>query len=450
MPRTRRQFLRDAGCGLGAAAFLSTFDRFSRLEAAVTASNGAADYKALVCIFLYGGNDGNNVVIPYDDYASYAAVRGTALNIPKDSLLKVNAPSQKAAFGLHPSLVEFQQLYGDGRLAVLANVGTLAAPITRGGYLAGAARPDSLFSHADQQNAWQSSVAYANDTTARTGWGGRLADSTVSLNTGTFPMVVSVSGVPLFATGVSARPLVPGSGLAGFSSSAVSQARYSSLMRILRADNSTALVGAANSITGTGIDNVATLNSALGQIQPLKTTFPNTTLGAQLLEIAQVIASRDLLKLNRQIFFASLGGFDTHTAELSTQVTLLAEVSQAMAAFYNATVELGVAAQVTSFTLSDFGRTFLPASGGGTDHAWGNHHFILGGSVKGGDFYGTFPNLALNGPDDASQEGRWVPTTSVDQYGATLAQWYGVAPQDLPAVFPYIGRFATNNLGFLT
>ncbi len=446
--RTRRQFLRDAGCGLGAAALLSAFDRFSRLDAAVS-PEAAADYRALVCIFLYGGNDGNNTVIPYDDYALYAKVRGTTLNIPKDSLLKVNAASQKAAFGLHPSLVELQELYGAGKLAVLANVGTLAAPILRAQYLAGAPRPDSLFSHFDQQSQWQSGVPRTSDVHANTGWGGRLADATAPLNPARFPMVVSVSGVPLFATGVSARPLVPGSGLAGFSGSAASRARYAALRRILLADSSTTLVGAANAITSNGIDDVATLNAALAQASPVKTVFPSTSLGSQLLKISQVIASREALKMNRQIFFASLGGFDTHTDELNTQQNLLTQVSQATKAFYDATVELGVATNVTSFTLSDFGRTLLPASGGGSDHAWGSHHFVLGGSVKGGDFYGTFPTLALRGPDDASTEGRWIPTTSVDQYGATLAQWYGVASSDLPAVFPNLGQFATDNLGFL-
>jgi uncharacterized protein (DUF1501 family) len=446
--RTRREFFRDAGCGLGAAALLSAFDRFSRLEAAVS-PEAATDYRALVCIFLFGGNDGNNTVVPYDEYASYAAVRGTALNLPKSSLLQVNAPSQKAAFGLHPSLVELQSLYASGKVAVMANVGTLAVPMTRAQYLAGAPRPDNLFSHADQQNEWQSAVVYEGDVQARTGWGGRLADSTVSLNAVSFPMVVSVAGVPLFTTGITSRPLVPGSGLAGFSGTTESKARYASLRRILQADSSTALVGAANTITGTGIDTIATLNAALAQAPSVKTMFPKTTLGGQLQSIASVIASRDTLKMSRQIFFASLGGFDTHTDELNTQVTLLAEVSQAMGAFYAATVELGIATQVTSFTLSDFGRTFLPTNGGGTDHAWGNHHFVMGGAVKGGDFYGAYPTLALNGPDDASNEGRWVPTTSVDQYGATLARWFGVGASSFPAVFPNIGSFATPNLGFL-
>lgn len=448
MKRTRREFLRDTSCGLGAAGLLSALGSFSRLEAALT-SNAAADYKALVCIFLFGGNDANNMIVPYDEYATYAAVRGTTLNIPRDALLQVSAASQKAAFGLHPSLVELQGLYKEGKLAVLANVGTLSEPITRGQFLAGSPRPEGLFSHSDQQNAWQSSIPFANDLTARTGWGGRLADAVAPLNAGSFPMVVSTAGVPLFATGAYARPLVPGAGLAGFNTSAASKARYSSLLRILGMGSQPALVGAAAGITRDGIEDIAALNGALAQATPLTTQFPATSLGTQLQKVASIIASRDALGVNRQIFFASLGGFDTHTGELATQETLLAQVSQAMAALYQATVEMGVAGQVTSFTLSDFGRTLQPASGGGSDHAWGSHHLIAGGAVKGGDFYGRFPTLALEGPDDASDEGRWVPTTSVDQYGATLARWFGLSSAELPAVFPYIGRFATSDLGFL-
>ncbi len=447
MKPTRRELIRDAVYGLGAAAFLSTFERFSRLEAAV--AGAATDYRALVCLFLFGGNDGNNTVIPYDDYASYGKVRGSTLNIPQSALLKVSAPSQKAAFGLHPALPELQALYEKGNLAVLCNVGTLAAPLTRAEYLAGAPRPDSLFSHADQQGQWQSSVVKSTDPGAETGWGGRTADATASLNGVDFPMIVSVSGIPLFATGVNARPLVPGTGLQGFSKSAVSQARYGALRQILTEDTILSLVGAESGITSSAIDNGNILNAALAQGPTPTTSFPNTALGKQLQEIAGVIAVRSTLKVGRQIFFASLGGFDTHTDEINTQQNLLTEVSQGLNAFYDATVELGVAGSVTTFTLSDFGRTFQPASGSGTDHAWGNHHFILGGSVMGGEFYGSYPTLSLGGPDDATSEGRWIPTTSVDEYGATLARWFGVDSQSLPAVFPDIGRFATTNLGFL-
>jgi uncharacterized protein (DUF1501 family) len=445
--RTRRQFLRDVGCGLSGFVFLSRVGWLSRVEAAVMA--GATDYRALVCLFLFGGNDGNNTVIPYDEYSAYQQVRGSDVNIAKDSILKIDAPSQGMAFGLHPALAELQPIYAQGKMAVLANVGTLVQPITRAEYLAGAPRPDSLFSHSDQQGQWQSSVVRSTDPSGQTGWGGRTADAAAPLAGGSFPMVVSVAGIPLFTTGEEARPLVPSAGLQGFGSDAISKARYSALRALLTLDTSNTLVASASGIGSSAIDNTNTLNAALAAAPALQTVFPSTSLGSQFAEIAQIISIRSALGMQRQIFFASLNGFDTHTDELATQQTLLAEVSQALAAFYDATVELGVANDVTTFTLSDFGRTFEPASGGGTDHAWGSHHFIVGGSVKGGDFYGTYPTLALAGPDDASSEGRWIPTTAVDEYGATLARWFGVDTRSLPTVFPNLGRFSSGDLGFM-
>ncbi len=443
--KTRRRFLSDLGCGLGAAAFLSAFDRFSRLEAALA----PGDYRALVCLFLLGGNDGNNTVVPYDEYASYQAVRGATLNLAKDTLLKVTAASQKAAFGLHPALAEIHPLYGQGKLAVVANAGPLAVPLTREEYAAGAPRPDSLFSHSDQQALWQSAVSSSTDPFARTGWGGRTADALAAANASTFPMVVSTSGVPLFGTGERARPLVPGTSLAGFGTDAISASRYEALRKLLAIDTGATLVDEASAITANAIDDLDDLTAALAKGPKPATAFPNTALGRQLQTVAQTVAVRDALKLSRQVFFVSHGSFDTHAGQAGTQQNLLSQMSQALAAFHAATVELGVESAVTTFTLSDFGRTFQPNSGGGTDHAWGSHQLVLGGSVKGGDFYGTFPTLALNGPDDAASEGRWIPTTAVDQYAATLVRWFGVAPSELPSIFPNLGRFATSDLGFL-
>ena len=444
--KTRRAFLSDLGCGLGAAAFFSAFDRFSRLEAALAAPG---DYRALVCVFLLGGNDGNNTVVPYDDYAAYQKVRGTSLNLPKDTLLKVSAASQKAAFGLHPALKEIHPLYDKGRLAVVANTGPLAVPLTRAEYLAGAPRPDNLFSHSDQQALWQAAVSEATDPLARTGWGGRTADVLASANATSFPMVVSTSGVPLFGTGERARPLVPGTALAGFGTDAVSASRAAALRKLLARDTGSVLVDVANEITADAIDDLDDLNAALAKGPKPATAFPSSAIGRQLQAVAQVVAVRDTLKTSRQIFFVSHGSFDTHAGQSGTQENLLGQVGQALAAFHGATVELGVEASVTSFTLSDFGRTFQPNSGGGTDHAWGSHQLVLGGAVKGGDFYGAFPTLALGGPDDAATEGRWIPTTSVDEYAATLARWFGVDAATLPSVFPNLGRFAKPDLGFL-
>jgi uncharacterized protein (DUF1501 family) len=209
-------------------------------------------------------------------------------------------------------------------------------------------------------------------------------------------------------------------------------------------------VKAASDVTSNAIDNVATLNQAVATLPPLATVFPSSSLGNQLRQIANVIAARNALGMKRQIFFASMGGFDTHNGQLTTQQTLLTQLSQAMKALYDATVEMGVSAGVTTFTLSDFGRTFKPASGGGTDHAWGGHQLVLGGSVVGGNLYGTFPTLALGGPDDTGSEGRWIPTTSVDQYAATLGLWYGLDGASLGSVFPNLGKFSPQSLGFMS
>ncbi len=446
--RTRRQLLFDFGFGMAAAAILSRFRWLGRLEAAVAPA--PADYRALVCLFLFGGNDGNNTVIPYDEYASYAQVRAGTLAIPKDSLLKIAAPSQGAAFGLHPAMPELQSLYNQGQAAVLVNVGTLLQPLTRSEYLAGAPRPDNLFSHADQQAQWQSSIARSVDRLGQTGWGGRTADAAAMLAGGSFPMIISVAGVPLFTVGESSRPLVPGTaGLQGFHDDVTSKARYAAMRQILTLDSTATLVGAASGITQAAIDNTATLNAALAKAPTLTTAFPGSSLGRQFQMIANILSVRSQLGMSRQIFFASLNGFDTHTNELAAQQALLAQVSQALSAFYEATVELGVASAVTTFSLSDFGRTFLSASGGGTDHAWGSHHFVVGGAVKGGDFYGDFPTLALAGPDDATWEGRWIPTIAVDQYGATLAKWFGLDSTALATVFPNLGQFTAADLGFL-
>ncbi len=300
-------------------------------------------------------------------------------------------------------------------------------------------RPDNLFSHADQQNEWQSSVASGS---SRSGWGGRVADQLTAQN-GSFPVVTSIAGASLFIAGESSSPLaLPASGtfsLEGFGTGAAAVARRNALLAILGADRGNGYVKAAGDITSQAIALSSLVNPILSSttsaIQPL---FANagSTIGQQLLQVAKLIEARALTGARRQVFFVSLGGFDTHNNELATLTTLLGQLSPALRAFYDATVQLGVANQVTTFTLSDFGRTFQPASGAGTDHAWGNHHVVMGGAVRGGDIYGRYPTLALGGPDDAESEGRWIPTTSVDQYGATLAR-------------PNLARFPAADLGFL-
>jgi len=276
----------------------------------------ASDYRALVCLFLFGGNDGNNTVIPYDDYSSYQAVRGTtaALNVPKSDLVQIAAPSHAATFGLHPSLADLGPIYSRGDLAVVCNVGTLVQPIVRSQYLAGAPRPDSLFSHFDQQGQWQSSIPDGTSSLSRTGWGGRAAEAASGLNsTPAIPMIVSAAGVTLFSTGETTQPLVPGANLGGFGPGPVAQTRYQALRSILSLDLGGILNAAQSRITSAGIDEIAILDAAISQAAALQTTFPATEIGDQLKLIAQVISAREALHMNRQIFFASLGSFDTHT-----------------------------------------------------------------------------------------------------------------------------------------
>jgi uncharacterized protein (DUF1501 family) len=459
MKNSRRDFLRHSCFALGASTLAASLERFGLINA-LAAPAAQTDYKALVCVFLFGGNDGNNMVMPFEtaEYNTYATVRGQTtsggLGIPLANLLQITAPSHSRRFGLHPNLPEMQTLYNQNKLAVLCNTGTLVQPLTKSQYQAGGPRPQNLFSHDDQQIQWQCSIS---DQLSRTGWGGRLADATRFLNgTEMFPMITSVAGINLFLTGAQARPLsIPQSGsfgLSGFSSSAAAQARLTAMQQILSYDRGNQLVNAASDTTAQALANSTILNPIINNSASTSAPlFANVTssIGRQLFQVAKIIEGRATLRLNRQIFFVSLGGFDTHNGQVSTQQSLFTQLSQALKAFYDATAQLGVADKVTTFTLSDFGRTFKPASGGGTDHAWGNHHFILGGAVKGGDFYGQFPALTLGGPSDISNEGRWLPTTSVDQYAATLAQWFGVPPGDLPTVFPNLYRFSTNNVGFM-
>ena len=464
---TRREFILQscqacAGYALGAAAFAAGIDRFALINAFAQGS----DYRALVCVFLAGGNDGNNMVIPAgaSEYQAYSTVRSASgLAIPAADLLKINPPSA-GEFGLHPSLSGIRDLWDSQNAAVVCNVGPLVQPLTRSSYLAGAPRPYQLFSHSDQIAQWQSAIA---DRVSATGWGGRAADRFAPHASG-FPMVTAISG-GLFTRGQTTSPLSIASAptplnqvlvLNGFNATSSSDAARRTSMEFLRTvDQDNALVRSASSTVQRALD----IGEILSADVTLTTAFPNTTLGNQLRQIAKVIKFNSTspdLGLQRQIFFCQLGGFDTHQGQVNTQANLLTQLNNAIAAFYSATMELGLAGQVTTFTLSDFGRTLQPAGSGagvvGSDHAWGNHHFVVGGAVRGGDFYGTpgpngsvFPALQLGGPSDTDSRGRWIPTVAVEQYAATLASWYGVASGDLPLVFPNIGRFDSANLGFM-
>lgn len=456
---TRRAFLQSAGALAGVSA-LGTLQGLG-LSNALAQAAPPGDYKALVCIFLFGGNDGNNLVIPRDNaaYNLYATARGGSTNggiaIAQSELVAINPRSTTAGYGLHPQFAPLKSVWDAGKLAVLCNVGPLVEPLTKSEYSQGTKkRPDQLFSHSDQQAQWQAAIS---DQAARTGWGGRLADVIDAQNgSNSLPMIASIAGSAFFTIGNTpntvAIPSTGTFGLSGFTTSAASTARQNALRELLLLNSSNEFVREADDIFAQAIDSSNVINPVItGATTSLNSLFPTPATGIsnQLLQVARLINARASLGLKRQIFFVSLGGFDTHAGQINTQDGLFAQLAPAMKAFYDATVQMGVANQVTTFTLSDFGRTLKLASGGGSDHAWGNHHLIMGGAVRGGDFYGRYPDLSLGGPDDISTNGRWLPGVSVDQYAATLSRWLGVAVSDLPLVLPNIGRFASSDLGFM-
>ncbi len=443
---SRRGFIRIGAASVGTLALRP----FGLLPAMAASSS---NYRALVCVFLFGGNDSNNSVVPLDDvdYQAYLTARG-ALGLATSSLVQVS-DATGAPYGFHSLLTELASLFNSKQLAVVANVGPLVAPLTQAQYQAQQGLiPSNLFSHADQQLEWQTSVAQGNSPT---GWSGRAADyiTAQKINASSFPVFMSMAGNVLQGAGANTQlvAVAPGQSLqlAGFNSSAASQARWNALNSLISTDSGVALVQAANNTLANSISDAKALSDALSKSTPLKTQFPKTTLAAQLQQVAEIIQVQADLGVSRQIFFCSLGGFDTHTAELSTHNQLYPQVSQALAAFYDATEELGVADSVTTFTESDFNRTLQPTSGYGSDHAWGGHHFVLGGAVQGGQIFGKFPSLQLGGPDDTDVRGRWIPTTSIDQYGATLCSWFGIPNSGLTGVFPNLANFPAANLGFL-
>ncbi len=442
---SRRDFLLRAGA-LVAATGAGT--------AASTAANAqTSDYKALVCVFLTGGNDGHNTVVPLGNaaYAAYKAARG-GLALPDNNtkLLPITTPSG-VAYGLNSGLSAISPLWGQGKLAVVANVGMLAQPTSRAQILAGTARlPTNLFSHSDQIVQMQAGDANGS---GGTGWAGRSADAVAGRNgVSRFPASISMSGSALFCAGnlVVSASLVPGfdltpDGLGAWPASAAA-AKAKALNEILAMDNGLGMVQAANHVWQDAVSLGGLLKGNTSG--SLATAFPSTSLGQQLQQVAKIIKLRATTGMARQVFFCSIGGFDTHSAQSWQQWDLLRQVGDAMAAFYAATQELGVASQVTAFTESEFGRSLQP-SGTGSDHGWGSHLLVLGGAVKGGNLYGSFPSHVLGGPDDASNRGLLIPSSSLDQYGATLARWFGVDATGMAQVFPKLGGFASADLGFM-
>lgn len=473
MKKTRREFLKTSCRALTMTALASQMRHLGLVNVLAqerlkgeSANSPEAEYKALVCVFLGGGNDSNNTVVPnYDEgYNQYAATRqAQGLAIPRANLLPITPPAMSGqVYGLHPNLPELKTLFDTSKMAVVCNVGTLVQPLTRQQYQSGGARPRQLFSHSDQVNQFQTAIS---SYTATTGWGGRAADRMASLNAGALvPMVTSIAGSTVFGLGNGSAPLIVGPAptplnqvlaLNGFGTAADELARRAAMDKLRQEDLSHTFVQAASVLTQQAVN----VSQQLSQDPTLTVTFPNTSLGNQLRQVAKLMKFRTQLNISRQIFFVQISGFDTHAGQLSFHPNLLTQVSQALKAFYDETQAQGIANQVTTFTMSDFSRTLSPAGAGsnvGSDHAWGGHHLVIGGAVNGGNFYGSatsngtiFPTLVNGGPDDAETRGRIIPSVAIEQYGATLARWFGLTNADIPLVFPNIANFSTSNLGFM-
>jgi uncharacterized protein (DUF1501 family) len=448
MRASRRSFLSYAAMAAGGSALgLRPFGAMNALAQTTT------DYRALVCVFLFGGNDSNNMLVPFDTtgYGNYASLRGP-IALARNAVLPLTPTPN---FALHPNLPEVQALYNSGKAAFLTNVGTLIQPTTQAQYLANqGTQPQNLFSHPDQQLEWQNQAVSAS---TQSGWAGRMADRlSVQYNAGAqIPMICSLDGDTIFCNGESTQPVSLGTAGAVppyCADGSYCPSRLQTAQQLATLSSGVSLVQADNDITTNAYRYNEILMNAMASVPALKTVFPTAggnPFGAQLLQVAQMMQVQAALGVKRQIFFVGGGDFDTHGSQMQIQATLLSQLSPALGAFYNATVELGLASQVTTFTCSDFSRTFQPNSAAGSDHAWGGHHIIMGGAVKGGQMYGSFPTLALGGPDDSDKNGRWIPTTSSSQYAATLAQWFGVASADLGYVLPSLGNFSKSNLGFL-
>ncbi len=473
----RRSFIRQVACAaLGTAAMTSAIRDLRFINAAV-AQTGIDDYKALVCVFLQGGNDSNNLIIPTlaSEYANYAAIRTPVLAIPSTSALPISPLNNDGhTYGLHPSCVQLQKLFGEGKLALLFNTGTLVFPMTRAQYQAGILeKPPQLFSHADQVTQWQTSIP---DQPPLTGWGGRCADLLNSIQPGApISLSVTLGGANTFEVGnIVSQYSVSTSG--AVSLSGVTGARLAALTNILGTSFTNMQETAYSAIAEHSINSSSLLNTAISATSsstywtvPFPTTIspptggaaftsslsPQLKMVARLIEAGHRATTSGGFGMKRQIFFCAVGGYDLHSNQtpgpgsttIGSHANLLAEVDQSLLAFQRAMEQIGLSGSVTAFTASDFGRTF-PSNGQGSDHGWGSHHMILGGSVKGQMTYGAFPTLTINGPDDTST-GRWIPTTAIDQYFATLATWFGVDAGNLATVFPNVNRFAAPNLGFV-
>jgi len=447
----RRNFLRNSG----AAAVLAATPglAYSQLVGNTAPFN---DYRALVCVFLHGGNDSYNMLVPRSnaEYNVYAQARQNLAVAQTDLLPITPVISDGVDYGLHPSMAGLQSLFESGAAGFVSNLGPLIEPTTQEQYFnRSVLLPPQLFSHNDQQDQWQS---LKGNSQSKTGWAGRMADLIRDAVAGQqMATNASLFGNNVFQSADQTIPYIMGPDgpqqFIGFSTdpNEVGYEQRLAFERILDASYSSIYERGFADIQKRAISAADTVTAAINDptLPAINTVFPASPLGTQLLTVAKLIAARDTLQMERQIFFVGIGGFDSHDDQLQNQPGLLGGISEGLAAFYDATVELGVSGSVTAFTQSDFGRT-LTSNGDGTDHAWGSNQIIVGDAVLGQRMYGTYPLLQIGGADDVGG-GRMIPTTSADQFAATLAKWFGIDDADLSVVAPNINNFAARDLGFM-
>lgn len=456
--QNRRRFLKTAASLGASGALLPLAADLAAIGEAAAA--GATDYKALVCVFLFGGNDYANTVVPYDtaSHAVYARLRG-ALGFQRDALAAtalnptgkvIDVKKAARQYALAPTLAPLIRPFNEGRMAVLLNVGTLIQPTTKAQYQKNLVKlPPRLFSHNDQQSTWQSSSPEG----ATLGWAGRIQDIESANNVNPLFSSISVNGnTVLLAGNLVPQFQISASGPLNFPPARIgnSLAAGTALRSLLtKADYGSVLRNDYAALTNRALEGNAALRTALASAPTIQTTFPDSSLGKQLKMVAGLVAAAPQLGMQRQVFFVSLGGFDNHDQLMVTHPGLLDTVSKAMVAFDDAMRELGMGNAVTTFTASDFGRT-LTVNSDGSDHGWGSMHLILGGAVKGRSLYGIPPVVGSDEVDDVGQ-GRLLPTTAVDQYAATLGKWFGLNDAQLLGVLPNLANFApkSRNVGFM-
>ena len=467
MTHSRRQFL-GAAAGLAAHQLNAPFALSMATIGTLAAQNSLAagsDYRALVCLYMGGGNDSHNWLIPTDfaGYADYVHAR-PALALPQASLLPLSiAPAQRASrpFGLAPELQPLRDLYEQKRLAFVANVGTLKLPTTLADFTAGRNLPAKLFSHNDQASTWQS----FSPEGAHAGWGGLMGDILMSGNGKPIFTAVSTAGTAVFLAGNSVVQYQLGSagpvGINGFTRGALSApgSVANALQQVYASPGSNAYQPDYARVVQRSAESYAVLRDALATtavtsipqlpvtVDSRATTLDQDPLARQLRTVAQLIAANQTLGMKRQVFMVQINGFDTHANQLRDHAALGTRVAQSTSYFMSAIQALGLGSNVTLFSASDFGRS-LVSNGAGTDHGWGSHHFVAGGAVKGQNIYGAFPATVLGGANDTGS-GRLLPSTSVQEYAAPLGRWMGVSETDLALVLPNLTRFAAANLDFL-